>query len=68
MTGNKKYKKQIKTRSKGFSLIELIVMIALLGLLAAVASTRIKDISVNIRVSGVINQITSDLALIKEMA
>ena len=68
MTVNKKYKKQIETRSKGFSLIELIVMIALLGLLAAVASTRIKDISVNIRVSGVINQITSDLALIKEMA
>ena len=68
MTVIKHYKNQIIKSLKGFSLIELIVMIALLGLLAAVASTRIKDISINIRVSAAINQITSDLALTKEMA
>ena len=68
MTVMKHYKNQIMKSFKGFSLIELIVMIALLGLLAAVASTRIKDISINVRVSAAINQITSDLALTKELA
>jgi|TARA_B100000287_G_C20230493_1_gene621881 prepilin-type N-terminal cleavage/methylation domain-containing protein len=64
----KKYKKQIQIASKGFTLIELIVMIALLGILAAVASTRVSDISGNARVSSAMNQISSDIELIKEIA
>ena len=61
-------KKKIKFNSDGFSLFELLVMIALLGILAAVASTRIKDISGSVRVSSAINQITSDIELVKEIA
>ena len=53
---------------KGFSLIELLVMLAIIGLLAAAASTKIFDISTNVRVSSAINQISSDIALVKEMA
>ncbi|MDG1223956.1 MAG: GspH/FimT family pseudopilin [Candidatus Marinimicrobia bacterium] len=54
--------------SKGFSLIELIVMIVVLGLLAAIATTRLSDISVNVRISSAINQISSDINLVKEIA
>ena len=43
-------------------------MLAIIGLLAAVASTKIFDISINAKVSSAINQITSDIALVKEMA
>ena len=52
----------------GFTLIELMVIVAVLGILAAVASTRIKDISGSVRVSSAINQITSDIELVKEIA
>ena len=62
------YKKQNKTYSKGFSLIELIVIIMVLGILAAVASTRMKDVTGGVSVSVAINQITSDLDLIKEIS
>ena len=68
MTLMKHYKNQVLQISKGFSLIELIVIMTLLGILAALASTRIKDISVNVRVSAATNQITSDIELIKETA
>ena len=68
MTLMKHYKKQIMKSFKGFSLIELIVIMTLLGILAALASTRIKDISVNVRISAATNQITSDIELIKETA
>ena len=54
--------------SNGFSLIELLVMLTIIGLLAAFASTKIFDISTNVRVSSAINQICSDIELVKEMA
>jgi len=68
MTLMKHDKNQVLQISNGFSLIELIVIMTLLGILAALASTRIKDISVNVRVSAATNQITSDIELIKETA
>ena len=39
-----------------------------LGILAAVASTRMKDVTGGVSVSVAINQITSDLDLIKEIS
>ena len=68
MTVIKKYKKQNKACSYGFSLIELIVIIMVLGILAAVASTRMKDVTGGVSVSVAINKITSDLDLIKEIS
>ena len=58
MTVIKKYKKQNKTYSKGFSLIELIVIIMVLGILAAIASTKMKDVTGGVSVSLAINKIT----------
>jgi len=55
-------------RPRGFTLIELIIVIVLLGLLALVASTRVQDTSLNVRISAAINQITSDLEQVKTLA
>ena len=55
-------------RSRGFTLIELIIVIALLGLLALGAATRVQDTSLNVRISAAINQITSDLEQVKTLA
>ena len=54
--------------SRGFSLIELIVVIALLGILGAIATTQIADISSKMRVTSAMNQIISDIELTKELA
>ena len=43
--------------SRGFSLIELIVVIALLGILGAIATTQVADISSKMRVTSAMNQI-----------
>ena len=61
MTIIKHYKKQITCKTKGFSLIELIIVITILGILVAAASTRLRDITVNIRISSAVNQITTDI-------
>ena len=55
-------------RPRGFTLIELIIVGVLLGLLALVASTRVQDTSLNVRISAAINQITSDLEQVKTLA
>ena len=52
--------------NRGFSLIELIVVIALLGILGAIATTQIADISSKMRVTSAMNQIISDIELAKE--
>ena len=54
--------------SRGFSLIELIVVIALLGILGAIATTQVADISSKMRVTSAMNQIISDIELTKEFA
>ena len=46
--------------NKGFSLIELIIIMTIIGIMIAASTTRIKDITINARVSAAINQITAD--------
>ena len=48
-------------RAKGFSLIELIIIMTILGIMIAASTTRIKDITFNARISAAINQITTDI-------
>ena len=52
----------------GFTLIELIIMLAILGLIATIVTTRITDISSSVRVSSAMSQISSDIELVKEMS
>ena len=54
--------------NKGFSLIELIIIMTIIGIMIAASTTRIKDITINARVSAAINQITADIDQAKTMS
>ena len=64
----KHYKNQESQTSKGFSLIELIIVMTILGIIIAAASARLRDITVNARISSAINQITADIDQAKTMS
>jgi prepilin-type N-terminal cleavage/methylation domain-containing protein len=61
MTKNKKYLININQLRNGFSLIELIIVIIILGIIIAASSSRLRDITVNAKVSAAVNQVTSDI-------
>ena len=68
MTLMKHYKNQELHTSNGFSLIELIIVMTILGIIVAASSARIRDITVNARISSAVNQITTDIDQAKTMS
>ena len=50
-----------KWNAEGFSLIELIIIMTILGIMITASTTRIKDITLNARINAAINQITTDI-------
>ena len=61
-------KTNLKKSSAGFSLTELIIIIVLIGIFAAMAMTRTRAGMTTIQVQIAIDQITSDMDLAKSMA
>ena len=64
----KKIKFDLKTVSSGFTLTELILVILLIGIFASVGMTRTKDGIVSIRTQVAIDQLTTDIDLLRSMA
>ena len=65
------YKKKLQYNRKfqgGFSLIELILVIALIGIFSTIAMTRTNTSLSVIRENIALDQITSDIDLVKSMA
>jgi len=59
---------KLKTFSRGFSLIELVVIIVLIGIFTAMALTRTSTGMTTIREQIAIDQITNDIDLARSMA
>ena len=64
----KKHKKRDRTSFRGFSLIELIIVMTVLGIIIVVSSSRLRDITVDARISSAVNQITTDIDLAKSIS
>ncbi len=63
-----KLKKLIKVASPGFTLTELIIIIILIGIFATIAMMRTRDGVSTIQQQIAIDQITSDIDLVRSMA
>ena len=57
-----------KRTSSGFSLMELVIVIVLIAIFATIAATRTRDGLSTIREQIAIDQVTSDIDLIRSMA
>lgn len=61
-------KKQLKEESLGFSLVELLIVIFIIGLIFSVGVANYRDFSRRKQVEAVANQVKSDLELAKQNA